>query len=317
MNYKFPITGNQSIDDLGNQFEKIIRVTNRGSIKTRYRYAAAGERFIKWVVPAFHMQKLANLSDKHLLAYAEYLKEKQDSDKYIKTELSALRFIHAITPNTRHVLGEAEKVNKEAGMGSTANEKAVEVDRAWTRRELDEMSQIAIDIGRPEFARMMNSTYNTGMRIDEAASLHRSEVERALRVDILHLTNTKGGRPRDIPLLFEARSVLSAAIVNVPRGGYVFCPVGIQVHEFKDDVEKFIDKYRVDIQDMDRTMTAVNCGGSIGVRSALAYHGLRYSFGQKLYAVLRGRGLSDREARKELTIILGHSRIEITYVYVP
>ncbi|MGB4311293.1 MAG: phage integrase N-terminal domain-containing protein, partial [Natronincolaceae bacterium] len=94
MKYKFPETGIKPIDDLGRQFQKIMQRANQGSIKTRYRYADAGARFIKWVQPAFKMQKLANMSDKHLIAYAQHLKNQGLSDKYIKNELSALRYIH-------------------------------------------------------------------------------------------------------------------------------------------------------------------------------------------------------------------------------
>ncbi len=317
MQYKFTETGTRAVDDLGRQFEKIMQTANRASIKTRYRYAAAVERFVKWVQPSFKMQKLANLADKHLFAYVEHLRNSGCSDKYIKNELSALRYIHSIIPNTRNHLTDSKKFNAKAGLGSTKNEKATEVDRAWTRRELDEMKTIAINKGRPEIASMMHASYTLGMRLEEAATLRRNDVERAIREGKLHLTNTKGGRPRDVPLSNEARRVLEDAIQNVSRGEYVFVPKGEKIHEYKRDVQNFIFKNRDSVQDTDREESAVNCGGSEGMRSALNYHGLRYSFGQNLYFELRDQGHEDREAREIVSQALGHNRVEITYVYVP
>lgn len=316
MRYVYTPTGNKATDDLGHQFEKIMQKANRGSIATRYRYAAAGERFVKWVQPAFKMQKLANLKDKHLVGYVQHLKNSGCSDKYVKNELAALRYIHFITPNTKFELSDSKKFNQQAGLGSTRNEKAKEVDRAWTRRELTEMQKIAINKGRPEIARMMEATYNTGMRLEEAASLRRHEVEKALRTGQLHLRNTKGGRPRDIPLTDEASRVLKDAIQDVKRGDYVFCPSTEKVHEYKKDVEDLIYRNRDYIQDFDREESAVNCGGSEDVRSALNYHGLRYSYAQNLYEDLLREDKDDEEARKDVSKALGHGRIEITTVYL-
>lgn len=261
------------------------------------------------------MQKISNLTDKHLIAYARYLKSRGCSDKYIKTDLSGLRYMHSLTPNARHILSESREINLLAGLGSTKNETVNEVDRAWSREELDAMKLIALNMGFPNISWMMEASYLTGMRLDEAASLRRHEVERALRENKLFLRNTKGGRPRSVDLTDQSRLVLAEATRNIPRGELVFCTPGRKVHSFKKDVEEFIAENRDFTQEPDRAESAVNCGGSQGIRSALNFHGLRYSFAQNLYTYLRDQGLDEDEARQKVAEALGHGRKEITDVY--
>jgi len=308
MRYTFPLTGNQQIDDLGHQYEKIIRNASRGSLESKHTYAKAGARFVKWVQPEFKMQKLANLSDKHLIAYAEHLKANGDSDKYIKNQLTALRYIHEITPNTKFQLGDSAKINQEAGLGSTPNNKARDYDQSWARAELDKIVDLARDLHHPEYAKLMEITYSTGCRLDEICTLRRSQVEEALRTGQLHLTNTKGGRLRDIPLSDRARDLLEDAIKDVPRGGYVFDMRGVPIHKFKKSIEDFIYRHRDKFQDPNR----VNDPN----RAQLHFHGLRHTYAQNYYIELRDQGYSDRAARQKVSDAIGHGRGEITFVYV-
>lgn len=309
MQYKFPETGIKATDDLGHQFQKIMQKANRGSIKTRYRYAETGQRFVKWVQPQFKMQKLANLSDKHLVAYAKHLRTQGCTDKYIKNELSGLRYIHSITPHTRHELGYSAKINKEAGLESTPNYRASQKNQAWTREEVDKFAAEAQANGRPKLAKMIKITHETGTRLEEVTTLRRGQVEDALRTGKLHLVNTKGGRPRDVPLSSEARRLLADSIQSVPRGAYVFVPPDIPIHKFKSQCQDYIHRYRDKIQDPARSKDPS--------RSELHFHGIRHAYAQEKYRSLREQGLDDHEAREKLAEMLGHGREEITYVYVP
>jgi len=313
--YKFPTTDKKLVDELGKQFEKIIQSANRGSLETRYRYAHAGARFVAWVQPTFKMQKLANLSDKHLVAYAKEMKNRGCSDKYIKNELSALRYIHSVTPNTRNRLSDSTKMNRAAGLGPTPNQKASQRDKSWTHTEKEKMCYKAIQCGHPKIASTIQASYTTGMRLDEAASLRRNDAEKALRTGSLHLTNTKGGRPRDVQLSDRAKEVLSEAIQGISRGSYVFVPENTRVHEFKKDVQNFIYQHRDEIQESDRSSGGGDTSGSSPIKCNLTFHGLRHSYAQNRYEELRDQGYDDKEAREKLTEELGHGRIEITRVY--
>lgn len=308
MKYSFPATDNQAINDLGHQYEKIIQKANRGAIKTRYRYAEAGARFVKWVQPAFRMQKLQNLQDKHILAYGKYLQNKGCSDKYIKNEISALQYIHSYVPNTRYELSDSKVLNREIGLQSTPNYKAATLDQSWTKDELSRFCDHTRDHNHKEYGQMAQITYNVGTRLEEIATLRRHEVENGLRTGILHLHNTKGGRPRDVPLSGEARRLFTEAIQEVPRGGYVFVPEGVKIHSFIQSAKDYLYRHRDEFQDPSRKDDPA--------RTELHFHGLRHSFAQNHYVKLRNSGLDDREARREVSEALGHSRESITFTYV-
>ena len=308
MKYKFPETGNKPVDDLGRQYEKIVKTWNRGSIKTRYRYADAGARFVKWVQPTFRMQKLANLHDKHIIAYGKHLKAEGKSDKYIKNEISALQYLHSYIPHTRYELSDSKELNKAIGLGSTPNHKAKNLDQTWTKKELDRFVEHAQRNGRADLALMAEVTYHTGCRLEEVSTLRRHEVEKALKTGQLDLRNTKGGRPRSVPLSDEAKRLFSEAIRDVPRGNYVFVPEGKTVHGYIQGVKDFIYRHREKFQDPTRVGDPS--------RTELHWHGLRHSYAENTYRELRGQGYADQEARREVSGRLGHSREQITTVYV-
>lgn len=308
MRYKFPATGDQATDDLGRQYEKIVKTWNRGSIGTRYRYADAGARFIKWLSRTYKTQKLSNLADKHIIAYGRHLKLSGKTDKYIKNEVSALQYLHAYIPHTRYGISNSADINKEIGLGPTPNYRASDLDQTWNREELERFCRFADEKCRSELARMAEITYHTGCRLEEVATLRRHEVEAALRIGQIYLTNTKGGRPRFIPLTKESRIMLESAISKIPRGGYVFVPHYMTVHSFIQSVKDFIYRYRKEFQDPSRV-------GDEG-RTELHWHGLRHSYAQNTYFECRDEGCTDEEARGEVSERLGHSRKSVTKVYV-
>lgn len=308
MKYKFPETGNKPVDDLGRQFQKIAQTWNRGSIKTRYRYADACARFVKWVQPTFRMQKLANLQDKHIIAYGKYLKSQGKSDKYIKNEISAIQYLHSYIPNARYEITESKTINKIIGLGSTPNHKAKNLDQTWTKKELDRFCAYARENGRADLAQMAQATYQTGCRLEEISTLRRNDIEKAARTDVLRLTNTKGGRPRSVPLSDESRRLFFEATRDVERGAYVFVPEEVPVHSYIQGVKDFIYRHREEFQDPSRVGDPS--------RTELHWHGLRHSYAENTYHELRDQGYADQEARREVSERLGHSRAQITTVYL-
>jgi len=318
--YKYKRTGKGIIDNLGAQLEKVVKGSNQCSIATRYRYIEAGERFIRFAAENFRLKKLQNIQNKHIEAYVKFLKVKGRADKYIKNELSAVRYIHRQIPQTSHVLDDGNKANKKYGLQSTPDGRA---ERAWTEQEIEKMKAKAYETGNIKIAQVVEAARATGMRLDEAASLRRHEVENALQTATLRLKNTKGGRPRDIPLSPRAIHILGEAIKILPRGGYVFTPENKKVHEFKKIVQDFICKHRDKIQDKDRLNSAHNITQES--RGALSFHGLRHSFAreflhnkfeEKLESGLNKES-AEKETRLELAEVLGHGREEVTYIYAP
>lgn len=322
MQWKFPLIeerekGDQAVNDLGRQLQKYIQRWNQKSINTRYRYAEACSRWVKFAgrgqpgQPG--LQKIQNISDRHLEKYAQHLQSQGRSDKYIKNEMSALRYMHTNLPNARHELGDAKKINKEAGLGSTPNfKKGVEyANHAWTQGELDRFADHArSNVNSPnKLDNMMLSTREMGCRLEEIATLRRDQIESAFKTGKLHLVNTKGGRPRDVPLTDVSRRLFKEAIQDVSRGDYVYIPKNMPVHSYIKSVKDYIDNHRDKIQDPTRVGNPS--------RAELHYHGIRHQYAQEKYAELRNQGMTDREARLEVAQLLGHGRIDVTYVYIP
>ena len=318
--YKYKKTGIGAVDNLGAQLEKVFKGARQGSIETKYRYIAAAERFVKFVGIHFKLKKIQNIQDKHLEAFAVSLKSRQCSDKYIKNELAGIRYLHRQLPQARYSLKDSKTANKEMGLGSTPDGRA---DRAWTEDELSQMKNEAILRGHHDIAGILEAIRTTGMRLDEAASIRRSAVEDALRTGVLELKNTKGGRPRSVPLTERSKAILDKALKNSARGDYAFTPAGVKVHVYEKKIKNFIYNHRKVIQEQERSATGHNL--DTGARGALTPHGLRHTFARE-YIVRRyqeylSAGISaaaaSARARKDTAEVLGHGRVEVTYIYAP
>ncbi len=314
MRYSWKPTGIGKIDNLGVQFAKVMRGANQGSIATKRTYAKAGERFVKHVGVNFGMKKIQNIQDKHLESYAKELKERGLSDKYIKNELAGIRYIHNQIPQAKFELSDSLKFNKEMGLGSTPDGRS---DRAWTEKEIETMKEKAVELGRPEVANAVEAMRATGMRLDETCTVKRDQLEAAMRTGQLHLINTKGGRPRTVPLNVRARELFEKVMPHVERGDYVFTPKSYveehRIHDFKESVQDFMYNHREYIQDQERNYTGHNL--EPGEKGALTAHGLRHSYARAEYEELKKNGWSKEDAQKEIAERLGHGRAEVTSIY--
>lgn len=84
------------------QLDKLARHNRQGSFRTKDRYYEAVKRFCAYLAVHYHLQKLENISGKHLVSYVLYLQEQGKSASTIKTDLSAIRFSHDKTPLDAH-----------------------------------------------------------------------------------------------------------------------------------------------------------------------------------------------------------------------
>ena len=76
------------------QLDKLARHNRQGSFRTKDRYYEAVKRFCAYLAAHYHLQKLENISGKHLVSYILYLQEQGKSASTIKTDLSSIRFFH-------------------------------------------------------------------------------------------------------------------------------------------------------------------------------------------------------------------------------
>lgn len=313
MNYKWTQTGIGKVDNLGAQLERVLKGAHRGSIKTRHRYAEAAGRFIRHIGEKYGLQRIQNIQDKHLESYAQMLRDNGRADKYIKTELSAIRYIHSQIPQPKFKLTDGHKSNKKIGLGSTPDGRC---DRAWSQNEIQEAKILANKMGRSDVSRAIDLVHSTGMRLDEACTLRRNEAENALRTGILHLTNTKGGRPRDVPLTPAAAEAIRAVVEKVGRGDYLITPFEYskgKIHKYKAALENFLVDHRDKFQDNNRNSNAHNIAP--GERAALTWHGLRHTYARNEIDRLISEGVSKNRAFSIVSEQLGHNREEVTLIY--
>ncbi len=317
MKYTWGNTGHGATDNLGKQMQKIVRTMNENKFDTRWRYIAAEKRFMSFVAKECKLQKLSNVKDKHLEKYVNHLKDSDKSTKYIKNELSAVRFFHNHTPGTKYELSDSTQFNKSVGLGSTPDGRS---DRAWTEREIEQMKDKAVELGRGEISKVIEAVRATGMRIDEVCNVKHHHVNDALNTGTLKLEGsiTKGGVPREIPITDRTRTIFESAVKNTARGTYVFVPrehvENHKIHTFEKSIQNFIGYHREKIQDIDRNSTGHNVGAN--ERGALTTHGLRHSFAREQYLDLRDQGLEKDQARLEVSHMLGHGRDSVTYIYL-
>jgi len=86
---------------LVSQLDKLARHNRQGSFRTKERYYLATKRFCLFLAEAYHLQKLANISGKHLVHYVRYMQEKGYSASTVKQTLPGFAFstTKSVRPN--------------------------------------------------------------------------------------------------------------------------------------------------------------------------------------------------------------------------
>lgn len=278
-----------SYETLLQQLDRIHRHSRQGSIQTRRRYYSAMKRFLRFVADEFKLQKIANISDKHLRAYVNYLKAQGHKSSYIVTELAAIRYYHD------QVVARRRLTSDNAKLGVEPRERPG--DRAWTDEDLAELIAAAFRAGKPWIADVLTLGRELGLRVHEVIRLDSADAERALRGGTLRVKG-KGGLVRYVSLTEEAAAALSRAQQRVPRGAKLFVPPDRKAHQVIKVVQDFIRRHR--------EPRAVQ----------LTFHGLRYTDAQEHYRECLVAGKTVEEAEMETARRLGHRRRRVTRWYV-
>ena len=86
------------------QLDKLARHNRQGSFRTKDRYYEATKRFCAYLATYYHLQKLENISGKHLVSYVLYLQEHGKSASTLKTDLSATVTLSVTPPHRTDAL---------------------------------------------------------------------------------------------------------------------------------------------------------------------------------------------------------------------
>jgi len=290
------------------QINSIMKNTNEGSIKTRYRYLEAEKRCMEYTAEKWGLKKVQNFSSKHLVSYVSFMKEKGLSPAMIKTEIAGIRWFHRHS-GSKNILIDNSKLDlqqREYG----------KVNRAWLPQEVKSAVAIGKYYGRMDFAFCVQFSYLYSTRISESCNLRINELEKCLTTSELKITG-KGGRTRYVQMTTAEQKALIQEALNYAKEHNLSKTDRLFVDNRKGGVqrsiksiENFLSNHKDKFIESDRQKYIV---GNRVLSETLTMHGLRSSYSQNLYKELKENNprLSDKEIRLRISEALGHGRLDV------
>ncbi len=280
------------------QLDSIARHNRQGSELTKRRDYAAMKRFCAFLADEFHLQKLANISGKHLAAYVEHMQAKGLSPSTIKTDLSGIRFFHSKISKTKYKLPSNDELSVELERRRFGG-----VDRTWSQREFGRFTLLCLEDCHEGYAAIACITWYAGLRIHECFRLDTAAAEAALQSGVLTVKG-KGGRIRTVSINESIRIELEKMLAITKRGHKLFVPDGVRTDVAISRFQHYLYKVRSQVQDE-------------GSTRPMTHHGLRHSYAARTYQELLARGVSPLNATLRVSQLLGHERAEVTNIYLP
>lgn len=282
---------------LVSQLDKLARHNRQGSFRTKERYYEAVKRFCAFLADTYHLQKLENISGKHLTNYVLYLQESGKSASTIKTDLAAIRFFH-------------DKMSRPKYQLPTNDELAVElerrrfggVDRTWSTAEFNKMLGKALAADRYDYILALYLARYAGLRIHECFRIDTAAAEQTLRGKAVTVKG-KGGKVRTVPINEQITLALRKQLERTQRGHKLLVPDGVSTDRAIAALQFFIMRHRDEVQDpgSDRPMT---------------FHGLRHTYAAEKYRELTESGMGALDAHFTVSRLLGHERPDVTNIYL-
>lgn len=273
------------------QFNKLFRHLKVGSFKTRERYGKAFKRFMIFAAREYNLQKLSNISKKHILSYLKYMQGKGLLASTIKIELAAIRFFHDNMPYTREMLpanNELELQRRTFGG----------VDRTWTGQEYNLMLSVAMKTNHKEYVAILTLARYAGLRLEECFRIDTNDAKNALETGKI-LVKGKGGLTRYVPINKSIRISLADILKETPIGQKLFVKPKDKTHLAMKRLQCFIAYHRKEF-----------------TNNRITFHGLRHTFAHEQYEKFIALGFSDFAARKKVSELLGHHRDDVTRIYL-
>lgn len=279
------------------QLDKTARHNRQGSFRTKERYYEAMQRFCRFLSEEYRLQKLANISGKHLTAYVIHMQERGKSASTIKTDLAAIRFFHDKMERTKYRLPSNDELAVELERRRFGG-----VDRTWSIPEFNRFLAHCMADGREDFAAIACLTWYAGLRIHECFRIDTATAEQALRENAITIKG-KGGKVRTVPINESISIELKKLLAVTPRGHKLFVPDGVPTDIAIARLQQYIYQVRPQIQDEDSSRP-------------MTHHGLRHSFAARTYQESIDSGMSPLSAGLRVSQLLGHERPEITQGYL-
>lgn len=282
-------------ENLLSQLNRLHRHNRQGSFRTRARYHEAMQRFCRYLADTYHLERLANIAPKHIIAYTRYLQERGTAPSTIKTDLAAIRFFHDRMDCPRYELpSNKDLCLQRRTFGG--------VDRTWSDQELSKMMMYAAELGREDYVTCLYLARYAALRIHECFRLDTATAAKAIREGRLTIKG-KGGLVRTVPLDPILVPRLRYHLDRTPRGSKLFVPDDVPTHKAIHNLQAFVADHRPFAQDPDsnRPMTI---------------HGLRHTCAAEWYDARLAAGDTPKQARLAVARLLGHGRDDVTKIYL-
>lgn len=273
------------------QLDKLAAHNRQGSYKTKERYYEAMRRFCAFLADVYHVQRLANISGKHLAAYVEYMQAEGKAPSTIKTDLAAIRFFHDKIIDAKYRLPNNDELAVELARRTFGG-----VDRTWSDEAFVALLMAATAAGREDYVLALHLARHTGLRIHECFRIDTATAERALRENAITIKG-KGGKVRTVP--FEETvtpALLRHRLEITPRGHKLLVPDDVRTDTAITELQQYIEKHRT--------------------TPHMTFHGLRHTWAAEKYKRLIEGGMGALDAHFEVSRLLGHERPDVTDIYL-
>ena len=282
---------------LVSQLDKLARHNRQGSFRTKERYYEAFKRFCAYLADTYHLQKLENISGKHLTSYVLHMQGSGKSASTIKTDLAAIRFFHDKMGRPKYQLPSNDELAVELERRRFGG-----VDRTWSNVEFNKMLGKALAEDRYDYILALYLARYAGLRIHECFRMDTAAAERALWENAITIKG-KGGKVRTVPINEQIALALRKQMERTARGHKLLVPDGVPTDRAIAALQGFIMRHRDEVQDQgsDRPMT---------------FHGLRHTYAAEKYKELTSSGMGALDAHFTVSRLLGHERPDVTNIYL-
>ena len=277
------------------QLDKIARHNRQGSYRTKERYYMAMKRFCRFLADVYYLQKLSNISGKHLVSYVLWMQEKELSASTIKTDLAAIRFFHDKIGDAKYSLPS----NSELGI-QLERRRFGDTDRTWSAAEFNRIIELASN--NDGYLLVFHLARFAGLRIHECFRIDTAIARQAIREHAITIKG-KGGKIRTVPINQQIISLLEKCLATTPTGSKLLVLDDIPTDKAINQLQQFILRNRDTVQDTDSDRP-------------LTFHGLRHTYAAEKYRQLIADGISELDAHLTVSRLLGHERADVTNIYL-
>lgn len=277
------------------QLNKLARHNRQGSFRTKERYYFAMKRFCRFLAEEYHLQKLSNVSGKHLVHYVLWMQEEGLSASTIKTDLAAIRFFHDKISTPKYSLPSNAQLGVELERRRFGH-----TDRTWSIAEFNRMVDKALN--RDDYLLALYLARYAGLRIHECFRIDTATARQAIREMAITIKG-KGGKIRKVPINNQIVWVMEQCLKNTPPGSKLLVPGDVPTDRAINQLQLFILKHRPAVQDPDSDRP-------------LTFHGLRHTYAAEKYQQLIANGTSELDAHFMVSRLLGHERADVTNIYL-